>query len=186
MKYSTTTSAASRRAGSCIIVGIYDRGRLGVAATDIDKASKGLIRDQYKRGDLSGQLGHSRILNAIDGVKAQRVLVVGLGKHSAFGVTQFRKATAAAMNALKPSKIADATNYLTLEEVDGSSPYYLARYSVQSIGESLYRFTEMKSSQRRPAEGQATISAGIFGPVRPCKPSSRAFRYRYTSGQARA
>jgi len=150
MKYSTTTSVASRRAGSCIIVGIYDRGRLGRAATDIDKASKGLIRDQIKRGDLIGQLGSSRMFGSIDGVKAQRVLVVGLGKHNSFGITQFRQATAAAMKVLKASKIADATNYLTLEDVKGTSPYYLARYSVQTVGDSLYCFTEMKSGRSRP------------------------------------
>ena len=76
MKYSTTSSAASRRAGSCVIVGIYRRGKLGKAATDIDKASKGLIRKQIKLGDLNGQLGHCRLLSSIDGVKAQRILVV--------------------------------------------------------------------------------------------------------------
>ncbi len=150
MKYSTTTSAASRCAGSCIIVGIYDRGRLGEAATDIDKASKGLIRDQIKRGDLSGQLGSSRLLHSIDGVKAQRVLVVGLGKFNSFGITQFRQATKAAISVLKASKIADATIYLTLENVKGTSPYYLARYSVQTVGDSIYRFTEMKSGRRKP------------------------------------
>ena len=149
MKYSTTTSAASSRAASCIIVGIYDRGRLGAAASDIDKASKGQIRDQIKRGDLSGQLGRSRLLGPIDGVKAQRVLVVGLGKAGSFGVRQFKQAIAAAMSVLESSKIADVTNYLTLENIKGVSPYYLARYSVQTAGESRYRFTEMKSTRRK-------------------------------------
>ncbi len=158
MKYSTTSSAASRRAGSCIIVGIYDRGKLGEAATDIDKASKGLIRRQIKQGDLSGRLGRSRMLSSIDGVKAQRVLVVGLGKLGSFGVRQFRQATEAAMSALKASKIADVTNYLTLESIKGVSPYYLARYSVQTAGESLYRFTDMKSSRH-----SSPISLKRFG-----------------------
>ena len=150
MKYFTTTSAASRRAGSCIIVGIYERGRLGEAATDIDKASKGLIRHRIKSGDLTGQLGHTRLLTSVDGVKAQRVLVVGLGKLSSFGISPFRQATDAAINALKSSKVADVANYLTLEDVEGVSPYYLARYCVQTIGDSLYRFTEMKSGRRDP------------------------------------
>ena len=149
MKYSTTTSVASRCAGSCVIVGIYDSGKLGEAATDIDKASKGLIRKQIKSGDLSGRLGSSRMLGSIGGVKAQRVLVIGLGKPAAFGVTQFKRATQAAMTVLNSSKIVDATNYLTLESVEGASPYYLARYAVQTVGESLYRFTEMKSSRRK-------------------------------------
>ncbi len=158
MKYSTTSSAASRRAGSCIIVGIYDRGKLGEAATDIDKASKGLIRRQIKQGDLSGRLGRSRMLSSIDGVKAQRVLVVGLGKLGSFGVRQFRQATEAAMSALKASKIAEVTNYLTLESIKGVSPYYLARYSVQTAGESVYRFTDMKSSRH-----SSPISLKRFG-----------------------
>lgn len=151
MKYSTTTSAASRRAGSCVIVGIYARNKLGSAAIDIDKASKGHIRKQIKLGDLNGKLGQCRLLNSIDGVKAQRVLVVGLGKANLFGVMQLRQATNAAMTLLKSSKIADVTNYLTLEKIKGVSPYYLARYSVQTIGESLYRFTEMKSGRRGAA-----------------------------------
>ena len=151
MKYSTTASAASRRAAGCIIVGIYARGRLGEAATDINKASKGQIQKQFKLGDLSGQLGRTRLLSSLNGVKAQRVLVVGLGKRSAFGAVQFRQANEAAMNALTSSKIADVSNFLTLESIEGVSPYYLARYSVQTVGDGLYRFTEMKSAKKSAA-----------------------------------
>jgi len=161
MKYFTTTSAASRRAGSCIIVGIYERGRLGEAATDIDKASKGLIRHLIKGGDLTGELGRTRLLTLVDGVKAQRVLVVGLGKVSSFGISQFRQATDAAINALKSGKVADVANYLTLEDVEGVSPYYLARYCVQTIGDSLYRFTEMKSGRRDPAVALKRIGLAL-------------------------
>jgi leucyl aminopeptidase len=151
MKYSTTASAASRRAGSCIIVGIYDRGRLGEAASDINKASNGQIQKQIKLGDLSGELGQARLLRSLDGVKAQRVLVVGLGKASSFGISQFKQANESAMTLLSSSKVADVTSYLTLEEVKESNPYYLARYSIQTMGNSLYRFTEMKSGRKKPA-----------------------------------
>jgi len=151
MKYSTTASAASRRAGSCIIIGIYERGGLGEAATDVNKASKGQILKQIKLGDLSGELGRARLLMSVVGVKAQRVLVVGLGKKSSFGASQFRKANDAAVSALNSSKIPDVTNYLTLEDLKGVSPYYLARYSVQTLGDGLYRFNEMKSGRKRPA-----------------------------------
>jgi leucyl aminopeptidase len=161
MKYFTTTSAASRRAGSCIIVGIYERGRLGEAATDIDKASKGLIRHHIKGGDLTGRLGHTRLLTSVDGIKAQRVLVVGLGKLSSFGISQFRQATDAAINALKSGKVADVVNYLTLEDVEGVSPYYLARYCVQTIGDRLYRFTEMKSGRRDPPAALKRIGLAL-------------------------
>ena len=148
MKYFTTTSAASRRASSCIIVGIYERGKLGKAALDIDKASKGFIRNQIKSGDLNGQLGRTFLLTSIDGVKAQRILVVGLGKVSSFGISQFRQATSSAINILKSSKVANLVNYLTLEEVEGINPYYLSRYSIQTVGDMLYRFNKMKSGRQ--------------------------------------
>ena len=148
MKYFTTTSAASRRASSCIIVGIYERGKLGKAALDIDKASKGFIRNHIKSGDLNGQLGRTFLLTSIDGVKAQRILVVGLGKVSSFGISQFRQATSAAINILKSSKVANLVNYLTLEEVEGINPYYLSRYSIQTVGDMLYRFNKMKSGHQ--------------------------------------
>ena len=148
MKYFTTTSAASRRASSCIIVGIYERGKLGEAAIDIDKASKGFIRNHITSGDLNGQLGRTFLLTSIDGVKAQRILVVGLGKVSSFGISQFRQATSAAINILKSSKVANLVNYLTLEEVEGINPYYLSRYSIQTVGDMLYRFNKMKSGRQ--------------------------------------
>ena len=152
MEYFTTTSAASRRSGGCIIIGIYDRGKLGIGAKDVDSASNGAISKLLKQGDLSGQVGSFLMLTSVAGVRAQRVLVVGLGKISKFGVTQFRKALETAAVRLRKSKVRDITNYLTLEDVDGTTPYYLARYSVETIANHLYAFEQMKSKPRKPTQ----------------------------------
>ena len=101
MEYFTTTSAASRRAVDCVIVGIYERGRLGTAAADVDKASGGKLKRLIKNGDLSAQLGRTSVLNDVTGVKAPRVVVVGLGKISEFNITKFRRAFGAALGAIK-------------------------------------------------------------------------------------
>ena len=39
-------------------------------------------------------------------------------------------------------------NYLTLEDVAGTSPYYLARYAVETSGNCCYTFDEMKSGRK--------------------------------------
>ena len=39
-------------------------------------------------------------------------------------------------------------NTLTLEDVGDASVYYLARHTAQTIGDVLYRFTEMKSERK--------------------------------------
>lgn len=150
MEYFTTTSAASRRAGAAIIVGVYERGKLGRAAADIDKASGGRLAKLVKSGDVSGAIGRAIVLNSLDGVRAQRVVVVGLGKISELDIARFRKATRAAVRALFGYKVGDLLTCLALEDVAGASPYYLARYSVETIGDTLYRFDDMKSERRKP------------------------------------
>ncbi len=104
MKYFTTTSKASRRAVDCVIVGVYRRGKLGVGAADIDAASNRQIRKLIQSGDVSGQLGRCAVLTRVSGVKASRVVVVGLGKPGAFDATHFRKAVAAATAAIADTK----------------------------------------------------------------------------------
>jgi len=150
MEYFTTTSKASRRAVDCVIVGIYERGKLGAAAADIDAASEGIIKQHIKSGDVSGTLGRCFVLTGVTGVKASRIAVIGLGKVSSFGITQYRKALAAALQAISQSKSHQILNCLTLEQTDRAGIYYRARHTAQSVGDALYRFTEMKSGRKTP------------------------------------
>jgi leucyl aminopeptidase len=149
MKYFTTTSKASRRAVDCVIVGIYERNKLGAGAADVDKASKGHLTALIKSGDVSSSPGRCTMLTAVPGVRASRVAVVGLGKPSKLDGTVFKKAVAAAINTLDGSKTKQILNTLTLESVSGCDPYYLARHSVEALSDSLYRFTEMKSRRKK-------------------------------------
>jgi leucyl aminopeptidase len=148
MDYFTTTSAASRRASGCLIVGIYESGKLSAAAAEIDAASNGTIKRLLKRGDLSGELGESRLLGSVENARADRIVVAGLGRPEKFGVPEFRQAMGAAVRALKGCQTQDVANYLTLEDVNGTSAYYLARYTVEAIGTGLYDFEEMKSIRK--------------------------------------
>jgi len=148
MELLTTTSAASRRASACIIVGVYLNGKIGSGAANVDTASKGAISKLIRQGDISGKPGSSLMLSALPGIRAQRVLVVGLGKISQFGVSKFRRAVATAATQIKGSKIRDVASYLSLEEISDANAYYLARYTVETIGGKLYRFTESKSGKQ--------------------------------------
>jgi leucyl aminopeptidase len=131
-----------------VIVGIYERGRLGTAAADIDKASGGALKRLLKNGDISGQFARCAVLNDLDGVKAPRVVVVGLGKISAFDITKFRRALGAALRSISHSKCRQVLNGLTLEDVSGTGPYYLGRHTAQTVGDVMYRFTTTKSGKK--------------------------------------
>jgi leucyl aminopeptidase len=161
MQYFTTTSKASRRAVDCVIVGIYERGKLGAGAADIDAASKGSIKRLIKSGDLSGGLGSCTILNDVAGVRAPRVAVVGLGKSTAFGVKQFRVALSTALHAISKTNSKQVLNCLTLESASDANVYYLARHTAQTATDVLYRFTQMKSNRKQATSSLAHIGFAI-------------------------
>jgi leucyl aminopeptidase len=157
MELTTTTSAAHRRTASCIIVGVFDGGRIGQGAVDVDAASKGLLTKLCKQGDISGKPGSVLVLNAVPGVRAKRVIVVGLGKFSKLDVRTFRRAISAAASRIRGSRITDLVSYLGLETVTDANAYYLARYSVESIGNALYTFNKTKSGRKPAASRLKTI-----------------------------
>ena len=161
MQYFTTTSKASRRAVDCVIVGIYERGKLGAGASDIDAASKGEIQRLVKSGDLSSQLGSCSILNGVSGVRATRVAVVGLGKVGGFAASQFTTATKAALRAVSRSKSKSVLNCLTLESVSDANVYYLSRHTAQSAASVLYRFTQMKSGRKAAASSLRQVGVAV-------------------------
>jgi len=150
MDYFTTTSNAATRAVDCIIVGVYERGKLGAGAAEIDTASNGELRRLLKSGDISPQPGRCTVLTGLPGVKATRVAVTGLGNNGKLDARGFVRAVAAAIQPIAETKCSQVLNTLTLEPVDNADPYYLARYTVQTIGDALYRFTQMKSERKDP------------------------------------
>jgi len=149
MKFFTTTSKASRRVVDCVIVGVYERGKLTAGAADIDSASNGHLAALVKSGDVSTKPGKCVILPAVPGVKAKRVAVAGLGKASKLDIKVFRKAIAAAIGTLNGSKAKSVLNTLTLEPVADSAPYYLARHAVEVLGDVTYHFDQMKSGRKK-------------------------------------
>ncbi|MEM9690436.1 MAG: leucyl aminopeptidase [Pseudomonadota bacterium] len=161
MDFITTTSKASRRAGDCVIVGIYEGGKAGVGASDIDAASKGLITQLAKAGDLPTAVGQAVVLNRVPGTRAARVVVAGLGKRRAFNSKHYRTAVGAAIGAIRSSKSKSITNYLSLEDTGGADIYYKARQAVQAVGDALYTFTEMKSGRKKAGMPLKTFCTAI-------------------------
>ena len=148
MELFATTSAAHRRASACIIVGVFEAAKGGPGIDDIDAASSGYISKLIRQGDISARPGSTQMLNDVPGVRAKRVLVVGLGKISKFNIATFRIAVASVASVLRSTKIADVVSYLGTADVAGTGAYYLARYTGESIGSALYSFSETKSGRR--------------------------------------
>jgi leucyl aminopeptidase len=163
MEYFTTTSNAARRASDCVIVGVYDRGKLGAGAAEIDAASNGELARLVKSGDVSTRAGQCRVLTNVNGVRSARVAVVGLGKAADLDTRRFADVVAAAIKAVADTRCTQVLNTLTLEPVADAGIYYLARSTVQAIGEVTYRFNQMKSGRKKTGMPLKKIGLSVLG-----------------------
>nr|WP_314489043.1 leucyl aminopeptidase [uncultured Pseudomonas sp.] len=124
---------------------------LGALAQPIDQASNGAIGAVLKRGDLSGKVGQTLLLQALPGLKAERVLLVGIGKEQALNDRNWRKVANAVAGALKGLGGSDATLVLDDVVVEGREGHYgKYRLLAETLLAGTYVFDRFKSQKAEP------------------------------------
>ncbi|MFA5940045.1 MAG: leucyl aminopeptidase [Sinimarinibacterium sp.] len=134
---------------ACVIVGIFDRRKLSVAAEAIDKASDGAIDSVMRRGDMDGKLGSIVVLHNVPGTFADRVMLVGLGRERSFDETAFRKAVTASSRALHATGAIDACSYLTHVPVKNRDFHWNVGQAVLATEDAYYRFDDCRGAKAR-------------------------------------
>ena len=151
MDYSVKTTEISKVVTPCLAVGIYQGDKsikgplLSEAAQAVNRASDQHLQRIIALGDFKGEANSSQILYDVPGVKAQRIMLVGLGSQSELKSSKFRSAT---QNAIKVA-IKSGLKSLDLALVDGANedPYRAARNMIEGAGEATYQYTETKSGK---------------------------------------
>lgn len=78
-----SVAAASVKTAT-LVIPVGENRKLGAVAKAVDLASEGAISAVLKRGDLVGKPGQTLLLQNLQGLKAERVLLVGSGKDEAW------------------------------------------------------------------------------------------------------
>jgi len=132
MEFSTQTSAAFHQVKSAaLIVGVFTDGQLSAAADVIDRASDHAIKSLVGH-DFLGQVGEAMVLRNLSGVRATRVIVVGLGKQADYSTKTYAKAEQAAARQCVSLRITDACTALPLVPCPGSEPEQLSKLAAQT------------------------------------------------------
>ncbi len=147
MQYFATGSSAARQSSDCVIVGAYSKRKLNSAAEDIDAASGGYLSKLAKSGDISGSKGTNTLLRDLPGVKAKRVLVVGLGERNDFCLRQLEAATESAVKALSKTGVKSISFNLGSNSERFTDPARVASTSIAAAHRALYRFDQLKSKK---------------------------------------
>jgi len=133
-----------------LVVAVTEDRILSDAATKLDTLSGGAITAALKRGDLPGKVGQSLLLHTLPNLKAERVLLVGVGKDAELSDRQFRKVVTGALNVLKGLGGSDAVIDLGDLAVKNRDTYGKVRLLVETLADGEYVFDRFKSQKAEP------------------------------------
>jgi leucyl aminopeptidase len=100
MEFSIKSGKSEKQRNDCVIVGVYESGKLSHSAQSIDEASDGFITKILKHGDMDGKVASTLLLHNVKGINGDRVLLVGLGKNGELTDKDYRKAVISSVKAL--------------------------------------------------------------------------------------
>lgn len=149
MNFGTKTGHPAELSGGCVIAGVFEKGDLTPTGKQLDKAASGALSRVIKSGDIKGKTGQTLLLHGVEGVKADRILLVGCGKEEELDDRAFRKIAAAAAKGLMDGGASDALCCLGELKVDKRELEWKIRELVLAFAASAYRFDQMKGAESR-------------------------------------
>jgi leucyl aminopeptidase len=153
--------ASSLKTG-CIAVGVFENKKLSEAAQGLNR--NGEILAAVKSGDISGKPGSTLLIRGINGVTAERVLLVGLGKDEAISNKDFLAAMQSVARVFASLGANDAVVALPVNAVKERDINWTLCNAVLALRENLYRFEQMKSKNEPVTSGVKKVVFAVPAP----------------------
>ena len=132
-----------------LVVPVFEGDAVDPAAAALDEALGGLIAAVRARGDLAGKAGDAVVLYPPAGSKAERVLLVGLGKADGVTAEKLRRAGGTAAKQAAKLRSPSAVFALPATSVEAGDA---ARAVAEGAVLGAWTFTELKSApEDKPA-----------------------------------
>ena len=142
MKFNLKVTHPEKESKSCLIVGVFEDGKLSPAAQTLDKATQHAISNLIKKGVFSGKSGQTLALFQVGENPFEQILLVGCGKEDNVSTSAYRKLIAATVKSLINSKTTSLICYLTEIAVDKkhkvvSTPAYMLAKRISEVEEGV-------------------------------------------------
>ena len=185
MQFEIWTKALPELAVDCVAVGVHEDGELTAEAKVLDGRCREKLSRLTKRGDFSAKPGETWLVTDLEGLGAERVLLVGVGpkaQSSTDNLTRkaWRRAIAAAIGAASRTRVASLALALPRPSVKLLNDERLGRAVAEVTGGTLYRVNDLKSAKKPRATALSKIVVAV-----PAK-SAAAVEKGFKQGEALA
>src|SRR5690554_2429066 len=151
MEFSTQTTAGLQQLRSAALgVGVYADGVLTAPAEVIDRASDGAISALLK-SEFKAKANSHVVLRNLPGVKAERVIVIGLGKQEAYRATTHAGAEQHFAKVCAQLNVTEGVSALACVECEGTTLRSRARAMAAAGQGSSYRYEATRTKDLEPA-----------------------------------
>jgi leucyl aminopeptidase len=179
MQFEIWTKALAELTVDCVAVAVQEDGELTPEAKALDLRCREKLSRLVKRGDFTAKPGETWLVTDLDGIRAERVLLVGLGKGE-LTRKAWRRAAAAAVGAATRTKVASLALALPRPSVKTLSDERLGRAVAEVTGSTLYRINDLKSTKKPRAH---TLSRVVVAAAAKALP---AIKKGFSQGEALA
>ena len=160
MEYLLKTGSLPTLRTACLVIGVFAKKKLTESAETIDQNSGGAITRILKKGDFEGNAEQHLMLYNIEGITADRVLLIGLGEEKEYSVKALRKATALTAKTLDASHVIEAVSTLPAIAAGEEQLYRILSETIVASEDALYTFDQCKS---KPKEKKRPLKKlGLF------------------------
>ncbi|AUN94427.1 leucyl aminopeptidase [Pseudazoarcus pumilus] len=152
MEFTIKTGSPTKLATGALVVATFvDDGTPEAAFAATDEACGGKLAALVARGDLDERAGSLLVVPDPTGCKAERVVVVSLGKREDFGDKPWRDAVAAVAKWLASGPAATATVALADTPPPGRDAAWAMQQAARILTDATYRYETTRS---KPKEGR--------------------------------
>jgi len=147
MNFTIKTAALQNITTSCMILGVYQNKALPEVTAEVNKLTHRALGNIIEAGDISGTLGQTLLIHNPEGVRAKRLLLVGLGKKGELDLKKFIKIINSVAQGLKKYALGDALDTLINLPVKNAGSEKCGQMIAQILQNSVYRYTQTKSKK---------------------------------------
>ena len=149
MKISTQSIDIVNDDSQLLVIPVFKNNELSDSGKNLDNASNNSLKSFFELGEFSGKDGESHLLFNLPGIKAKRLLLLGVEDPS---LTQKRlgKVLDGLSTTLKKVKVSEVTIDFSNLSIDSEENINLALQTGLFLGNLTYQFQEFKTDKKDP------------------------------------